>query len=79
MSEQQNGQDPAEVAAAKQEAAEHVVTRVSSWDEGAEPEVVRRDLEEGMAQAQVRVEETELDGMAQDIHDDGRTESPDAE
>lgn len=78
MNEQQNDQDPAEVAAAKQEAAAHVVERVGSWDEGAEPEVVRRDLEEGMAQAQVRVDEAELDGMAQDIHDEGRTGTPDA-
>lgn len=79
MSEQQSNEDPAEVADAKREAAEHVVQRVGSWDEGAEPETVRRDLEEGMAQAQVRVDGNELDGMAEDIHDDGRTQTPDVE
>lgn len=79
MSEQQSNEDPTEVAEAKREAAGHVVQRVGSWDEGAEPETVRRDLEEGMAKAQVRVDEAELDGMADDIHDDGRTQTPDPE
>lgn len=77
MSDSQSDQDRAEVADARQEAAEHVVERVESWDEGAEPGTVRRDLEEGMAQAGVSVDDAELDRMAEDIHDEGRTQTPD--
>ncbi|WP_122260709.1 hypothetical protein [Ornithinimicrobium cerasi] len=77
MSEMDSTQDAAEVADARQEAAEHVVERVESWDEGAEPGTIRKDLEEGMAQAQVEVGDAELDRMAEEIHDDGRTGNPD--
>lgn len=75
MSDQQS--TGSEESAARQEAAQHVVDRVESWDEGAQPETVRKDLEEGMAEAQVDVEEGELDRMAEDIHEDGRTDAPD--
>ena len=74
MSEQQH--NGSEVDDAKQEAAEHVVERVESWDEGAEPSTVRQDLEEGMAEAQVEVDDADLDRMADDIHDHGETEAP---
>lgn len=76
MSEQQNSPG-SEEADARQEAAEYVVDRVESWDEGAQPETVREDLEEGMAEAQVEVAEGDLDQMAEDIHDEGSTETPD--
>lgn len=76
MSEQQN-RPGSEEADARQEAAEHVVDRVESWDEGAQPETVRKDLQEGMAEAQVDVDEGQLDRMAEDIHDEGSTETPD--
>lgn len=76
MSDQQSNPG-SEEAEARQQAAEYVVDRVESWDEGAQPETVREDLEEGMAEAQVEVEEGELDQMAQDIHEDGRTDTPD--
>jgi hypothetical protein len=76
MSDQQSSPG-SEESDARQEAAEHVVDRVESWDEGARPETVREDLEEGMAEAQVDVPEGDLDRMAQEIHDDGRTQAPD--
>ncbi|WP_131104724.1 hypothetical protein [Ornithinimicrobium sufpigmenti] len=76
MSEQQSTPG-SEEADARQEAAEYVVDRVESWDEGSQPDVVRKDLEEGMAEAQVDVEDSELDRMAEDIHDEGSTETPD--
>ena len=76
MSEQQSTPG-SEEADARQEAAEHVVDRVESWDQGAQPETVREHLEEGMAEAQVDVQEGELDQMSDDIHDKGSTETPD--
>ncbi|MFC6420912.1 hypothetical protein [Ornithinimicrobium tianjinense] len=78
MSDQQSSPGPEE-ADARQQAAEYVVERVESWDEGAEPETVREDLEEGMAEAEVDVPEEELDRMADDIHRDGSTDAPDVE
>lgn len=77
MSDQQPENGSAEVTDAKHEAVEHVVERAESWDEGAEPATVREDLEEGMEQAAVPVEDSELDRMAEEIHDDGSTEAPD--
>lgn len=76
MSEKQSSAGSEETEA-RQQAADYVVERVESWDEGSQPEQVREDLEEGMAEAEVEVEEGELDRMAQDIHDRGRTETPD--
>ncbi|QFG68528.1 hypothetical protein [Ornithinimicrobium pratense] len=75
MSEQQNTPG-SEEADARQEAAEYVVDRVESWDEGAQPETVREDLREGMAEAQVDVDEGDLERMAKDIHDKGSTDTP---
>lgn len=76
MSDQQST-GGAEEADARQQAADYVVERAESWDEGARPETVREDLEEGMAQAEVDVDEGELDRVAQEIHDDGSAETPD--
>lgn len=74
MSEHSNARS--EESQARQEAAEHVVDRVESWDEGAEPETIREDLKEGMTQAEVDVDEEDLDQMATEIHDQGSTETP---
>lgn len=76
MSEQHAEGSAAEVDAARQEAAEHVVDRVESWDEGARPETVKDDLREGMSQAGVEVDDADLDRMAGEIHDRGSTETP---
>jgi hypothetical protein len=78
MSEQQSNPG-SEEADARQQAADYVVERVESWDEGAQPEQVREDLEDGMAEAQVDVADGELDRMAEDIHDRGSTDTPDVE
>jgi hypothetical protein len=77
MSDQHAEGSAGEVDSARQEAAEHVVERVESWDEGAQPATVREDLEEGMAQAGVEVDGADLDRMAEEIHDEGSTETPD--
>ncbi|WP_256842175.1 hypothetical protein [Ornithinimicrobium cryptoxanthini] len=79
MSDQPTGSATDEVSDARQEAAENVVERVESWDEGAEPATVRENLEEGMEEAGVQVEDAELDRMSEDIHDDGSTEAPEVE
>ncbi len=79
MSDQPTGSATDEVSDARQEAAENVVERVESWDEGAEPATVREDLQEGMEQAGARVEDAELDRMSEEIHDDGSTEAPEVE
>ncbi|WP_134773083.1 hypothetical protein [Ornithinimicrobium flavum] len=76
MSEHHAEGSAAEVDAARQEAAEHVVERVESWDEGARPETVKDDLREGMSQAGVEVDDANLDRMAGEIHDRGSTETP---
>lgn len=76
MSDQQSN-GSAEVSDARQDAVENVVERVESWDAGSEPENVRADLEDGLAEAEVEVEQGELDRMAEEIHSEGRTESPD--
>ena len=79
MSEQQSSNAGPEESEARQEAAGYVVKRVESWDEGAEPETIREDLEEGMDEAQVKVDDDELDQMADDIHDEGSTDTPEVE
>lgn len=79
MSEQPHESDSAEASDARQEAAEHVVDRVGSWDEGAEPDTVREDLRDGMEQAGVEVDRAELDRMSEEIHDEGNTEVPEVE
>ena len=45
--------------------------RVESWHEGAETETLRQELEEGMTEAQVDVDDADLDQAAQEIHDTG--------
>lgn len=79
MSDQQSSRAASEESDARQQAAEYVVDRVQSWDEGAQPETIRQDLEEGMAQAQVDVDEGDLDQMAKEIHDQGSTDTPEVE
>lgn len=79
MSDQPTDKGSAEASDARQEAAEHVVKRAESWDEGAEPEIVRENLKDGMGQAGVRVEEAELERVAEEIHDDGTADTPDVE
>lgn len=76
MSNQPTENSSDEVTDARREAAEHVVERAESWDEGAQPETVREDLKEGMDQAGVQVEDAELDRIAQEIHDEGSAEAP---
>ncbi|WP_298749116.1 hypothetical protein [uncultured Serinicoccus sp.] len=76
MTEQQSSNAGSEESEARQEAAEHVVERVESWDEGAQPETIREDLEEGMGQAQVEVDDGDLEQMAHEIHDEGSTDTP---
>lgn len=79
MSDQHAEGTSAEVDSARREAAEHVVERVESWDEGARPDTVRDDLEEGMTQAGVNVDDADLDRMAEEIHDRGSTQTPEVE
>lgn len=76
MSEQQSSSGASEESDARQEAADHVVERVESWDEGAQPETIREDLEEGMEQAEVEVDDGDLEQMAEEIHDEGGTDTP---
>ena len=76
MSDQHAEGSAGEVDSARQEAAEHVVERVESWDEGARPDTVKDDLREGMSQAGVEVDDADLDRMAGEIHDRGSTEIP---
>ena len=64
--------DQAEVQQAKQEAAENVVERVESWQDGAEEATVREELEEGMQRAGVDVDEAQLDETAEQIHAHGK-------
>ena len=64
-----------EEEAAKAEAAEYVVDRVESWDEGAEPETVEADLRKGFDQAGVEVDDRTIGDMAQHIHDEGSAHS----
>lgn len=78
MNEQQSASG-SEEAEARQQAAEYVVERVERWDEGARPETVREDLQEGMAEAQVEVQDEDLDRMAMDIHEQGSTDTPDVQ
>lgn len=78
MNEQQSTSG-SEEAEARQQAAEYVVERVESWDEGARPQTVREDLQEGMAEAQVEVQDEDLDRMAMDIHEQGSTDTPDVQ
>lgn len=68
--------DSTEVQDAKQEAAENVVERVESWQEGAQPETVKEELAEGMSEAGVEVDDSDLDRAAQQIHDTGEANAP---
>lgn len=78
-SQHDDQQDATEVQQAKQEAAEHVVERVESWQEGAEEGTVREELADGMRQAGVEVDDAELDETAAQIHDTGTADrTPDA-
>lgn len=80
MSDQHSNEPTgAEVEAAKQEAADHVVERVESWQDGAEEQTVREELQEGMRRAEVEVSDEELDRVAEKIHDEGRGDSPQVE
>lgn len=72
----QSQQDSTEVQDAKQEAAENVVERVESWQEGAQPETVKEELAEGMSEAGVEVDDSDLDRAAQQIHDTGEADAP---
>ena len=79
MSHHQHDENP-EVQQAKQEAADHVVERVESWQDGAEQETVREELADGMEQAGVEVDDTELDRTAEQIHATGHAErTPEAD
>lgn len=75
MSHHQHDENP-EVQQAKQEAADHVVERVESWQEGAQPETVKEELAEGMSEAGVEVDDSDLDRAAQQIHDTGEADAP---
>lgn len=70
------GATGAEVQEAKQEAAEHVVDRVESWQDGAEKETVREELAEGMDRAGVEVDDSQLEDTAEQIHTHGRADGP---
>lgn len=76
MSEQQQGSagTGSEVQEAKREAAEHVVERVESWQEGAEESTVREELADGMDQAGVDVDDEQLDETARQIHEHGQAD-----
>lgn len=63
-------------AAAKDEAVENVVERVSSWQHGAEEDQVKSELKEGLAASEVSVPEGEVDRLAEEIH--GTKEAPEA-
>lgn len=67
----QSEHDSNEVQQAKQEAAEHVVQRVESWQDGAEEETVREELAEGMEKAGVDVDDADLHVTAEQIHATG--------
>jgi hypothetical protein len=66
--------DQSEVQEAKQEAAENVVERVESWQDGAEQETVREELAEGMERAGVEVDDAQLDETAKQIHARGKAD-----
>lgn len=68
-----------EVQEAKQEAADYVVERVESWQDGAEQATVKEELAEGMEQAGVEVDDAQLEETAEQIHGSGTADStPDA-
>lgn len=75
MSHHQHDESNAEVQQAKQEAAENVVERVESWQDGAEEQTVREELAEGMEHAGVDVDEAQLDETAEQIHSSGRADT----
>ncbi len=64
-----------EVQQAKQEAAENVVERVESWQDGAEEQTVREELAEGMQRAGVEVDDAQLDETAEQIHSHGSADT----
>ncbi len=74
MSHHEHDQSDPEVRQAKQEAAENVVERVESWQDGAEEQTVREELAEGMARAEVEVDDAELDETAAQIHATGKAD-----
>lgn len=80
MSHHQHDDSSSEVQQAKQEAAEHVVERVESWQDGAETDTVREELAEGMERAGVEVDGAQLDETAEQIHASGKADrTPDAD
>ena len=75
MSHHQHDESSPEVQQAKQEAAENVVERVESWQDGAEEQTVREELAEGMERAGVDVDRAQLDETAEQIHSSGRADT----
>lgn len=64
---------------AKQEAAEDVVERVTSWQHGAPEETVAEELEKGFDAAGVEVDPSDVDKTAEQIHQTEETpETPSA-
>lgn len=62
---------------AKQEAAEDVVERVTSWQHGAPEETVAEELEKGFDAAGVEVDAPDVDKAAEQIHQtDEKPETP---
>lgn len=67
-------------AAAKDEAVENVVERVSSWQHGAEEGQVKDQLKEGLAESEVSLSDHEVDRLAKEIHEtDEKPEAPSAQ
>lgn len=65
---------------AKQEAAEDVVERVTSWQHGAEEQTVSDELKKGFDEAGVDVAKDDVDQLAEKIHDTGeKPETPTAD
>lgn len=63
-------------AAAKDEAVENVVERVSSWQHGAEEGQIKEQLAEGLAQSEVSLPEDEVDRLAEEMHQTHETPEP---
>ncbi len=75
MSDHEHEDSSREVSEAKQEAADYVVERVESWQDGAEKDTVREELAEGMERAGVQVDDAQLEETAEQIHKQGRAET----
>ena len=56
---------------AEHEALQAVFDRVVSWQESATPEVIREELDRGLAEAGVDVDEATRARLVQYIHEDG--------